>query len=421
VHISFDNWTQQREIPHWGSNSGAKPLAFQQWRKFKEAFPPEIVKLALSEADFQVTTCIDPFGGSGTTPLACQFLGVHPIAIEVNPYLSDLIECKLSSYDVDSLLKDFSFVIKESREVVDFRSSFAYLPATFIEPGVENRWIFDANVASRIASMLHAISKVQNPKHQLFFKVLLGGMLIEVSNVSVNGKGRRYRRGWEHRRHEPQLVDALFSTAIRNAIVDIYKYSNRKTLSYTLLRGDARAILSTVDEFDLAVFSPPYPNSFDYTDVYNVELWMLGYLSDFNMNRDLRKSTLTSHVQIQREYGKPASRSTLLEEVADELSNVKELLWNKRIPEMVEGYFFDMEKVLVALRDHLRPRGSIWAVVGDSKYANIDIKTGQILAEIAGELGLIVTKVEPFRSMRTSAQQGGKNDLLESLLVFAKH
>ena len=29
---------------------------------------------------------------------------------------------------------------------------------------------------------------------------------------------------------------------------------------------------------DLAVFSPPYPNSFDYTDVYNVELWAMGYL-----------------------------------------------------------------------------------------------------------------------------------------------
>lgn len=88
---------------------------------------------------------------------------------------------------------------------------------------------------------------------------------------------------------------------------------------------------------------------------------------------------------------------------------------------MVEGYFFDMETVLSAIKNQLRQGGSIWAVVGDSKYANVNVRTGQILVDIAMELGLTVDRVEPFRSMRASAQQGGNNDLLESLLVFKKH
>ncbi len=34
---------------------------------------------------------------------------------------------------------------------------------------------------------------------------------------------------------------------------------------YVVLRGDSRELLGSIDEADLAVFSPPYPNSFDYT------------------------------------------------------------------------------------------------------------------------------------------------------------
>ena len=55
-------------------------------------------------------------------------------------------------------------------------------------------------------------------------------------------------------------------------------------------------------QFDLVVFSPPYPNSFDYTDIYNVELWALGYLGSSADNRKLRGETLRSHVQIRRAY-----------------------------------------------------------------------------------------------------------------------
>ena len=37
-----------------------------------------------------IFSCIDPFGGSETTALACQFLGAAPTTIELNPYLADL-------------------------------------------------------------------------------------------------------------------------------------------------------------------------------------------------------------------------------------------------------------------------------------------------------------------------------------------
>src|SRR2546423_781912 len=66
------------------SNVEAQDLPFQRWYRFKEAFSPRFVSTAIGSLDRRPQACIDPFGGSGTTALACQFLGVQPSTIEVN-------------------------------------------------------------------------------------------------------------------------------------------------------------------------------------------------------------------------------------------------------------------------------------------------------------------------------------------------
>ena len=112
MYARFDEWTGKRRIVSLGTNSGAERIPFQGWRHFKEAFTPEIVYEAVQAAASPVTSCIDPFGGSGTTALACQFLGVEPTTIEVNPYLADLIEAKLTTYDPERLVSDLGETLR---------------------------------------------------------------------------------------------------------------------------------------------------------------------------------------------------------------------------------------------------------------------------------------------------------------------
>ncbi len=95
MYVTFEDWTQRRSVSSLGTNAGAAELPFQSWRHFKEAFAPELIARAVAHSQLPVKHCIDPFGGSGTTSLACQFLGIHPITMEVNPFLADLIEAKL--------------------------------------------------------------------------------------------------------------------------------------------------------------------------------------------------------------------------------------------------------------------------------------------------------------------------------------
>ena len=97
MYVSFYDWTKRRNLVSMGTNAGADVLPFQTWYHFKESFTPEIVARAMDESSIVVKRCLDPCGGSGTSALASQFLGVHPITIEVNPFLADLTEAKLTS------------------------------------------------------------------------------------------------------------------------------------------------------------------------------------------------------------------------------------------------------------------------------------------------------------------------------------
>ena len=125
---------------------------------------------------------------------------------------------------------------------------------------------------------MSAVARIPEAPVARLLKVLLASSALDVCNATVSGKGRRYRRNWESVSRSPADLDAAFVRAVEAAVFDIIRYAKRKTQSYDLRRGDARAMIEGVPNVDLVVFSPPYPNSFDYTDVYNIELWALGYM-----------------------------------------------------------------------------------------------------------------------------------------------
>jgi len=421
MFATFDDWTQGRAVVSLATNAGAPDLPFQGWHRFKEAFAPELVARAVSESKIVVKRCLDPFGGSGTTALACQFLGIHPATIEVNPFLADLIEAKLTAYDADALARDFGALVKRLATVPGSVEVFLRgLPPTFVEPGVKERWIFDRRIAARVAAWLMAISRVSNPSHRRFFKVVLGGVLIEVSNGVISGKGRRYRRGWNVRCRDSVSVDRLFCSAVQEAIAEIHRHARRLCLTFEVHRGDCREVLTQGIPCDLAVFSPPYPNSFDYTDVYNIELWTLGYLKNSASNRALRRATLCSHVQTAREFPAPPVGSGKLDGVMGCLMAKRAGLWDHRIPAMVGGYFNDIMSVLNQIGRRLARRGSVWMVVGESCYGQVQIETADIIAELAPGAGWRVAQVEAFRSMRSSPQHGGRPELAETLVVLSR-
>jgi hypothetical protein len=70
------------------------------------------------------------------------------------------------------------------------------------------------------------------------------------------------------------------------------------------LEGDARALHEIELEdrtpafpdnwADLSLFSPPYLNLIDYTELYKIELWLMGHIADQAEFRKVRLGTLRS-------------------------------------------------------------------------------------------------------------------------------
>lgn len=400
------------------SNVPSQHLPFQRWYRFKEAFSPLLVLEAIQSLGYWPSTCLDCFGGSGTTALSCQFLGVSPTTIEVNPFLADLIEAKLATYDRGQLREDFFQVVRVAGEMCfDLRTiRYEPWPATMVEPGVGGRWLFPKETFRRILALREAIAEIDSHTNQLLLRVLLGSILVDMSNVIIGGKARRYRGNWQASQKSPEDVDAAFREAFNEALFDIASFSQRLCPSFELLRGDARSKVPEVGEIDIALFSPPYPNSFDYTDIYNIELWVLGYLKSKQDNRDLREATLRSHVQIGRDMSWDGLKSPLLKKTVDKIAARRDQLWNPNLPDMIGAYFFDLHSILRQLRGKMRSDGAVVMTVGDSRYADVLVDVGEILSELAPSAGYRCEAIQPIRAMKSSAQQGWTMSLSEEMV-----
>lgn len=414
-----NSWLSGWLSPSPTTNQGTTGVGFQRWFHFKEAFSPSFVHEVIGSQPRQPRKILDPFSGSGTTALTSQFFGIVPTVIEVNPFLADLTEAKLSVLDASRLLHAKRALVRKAKKLRTPELLEQYsLPPTFIEPGVKNRWLFNADIAQVILSYRSAIESLEDASVARLARVALGSILVPTSNAVINGKGRRYRRAWQTR--EIPDVDELFEAAFSKILEDAPLTARKKVTEYTLLRGDAREQVKLInDEFDLALFSPPYPNSFDYTDVYNIELWMLGYLGSATDNRALRERTLRSHVQIRRDMSFELASKTL-NRVYRKLADNRETLWDDRIPEMVGAYFADLIGIISEIGKRLSTHGRIELVVGDSQYQSIHLPVPKILEELAPAHGLRVISQHKVRSMRSSAQQGGTLNLPESLVTIVR-
>lgn len=344
-------------------------------------------------------------------------MGVNSTTFEVNPFLVDVIRAKLDKYDLAGLQDDFDNVtaISDTSEAAPLPDG---APETLIESDAQERFVFHRGAGQHILRLRDAIEELDDETNRRLLRVLLGGSLVELSNVTISGKGRRYRRGWESREDPGAkgVVDT-FTRRFEQAKSDIQAFEDRPRPRSEVREVDVRTLQGQFP-CDLVVCSPPYPNSFDYTDVYNLELWMLGHLSSSEDNHSLRRATLASHVQISRDFAPPPQGSETLAGTLETLNGRRDALWNRWIPDMIGAYFSELTCTFTHIRHQMRDGGELWLMVGDSQYKGVPIKAGNILQELLTTDGWETAGPRESRTMRTSAQQGGGWELQETLLRF---
>ena len=80
-------------------------------------------------------------------------------------------------------------------------------------------------------------------------------------------------------------------------------------------------------------------------------------------------------------------------------------VWNKNIPDMVRGYFDDMQKVIEEIYRVSSSGSKCYIVVANSCYRGILVPTDLLFAKIAEAIGFEVEPIIFARHIRTSSQQ----------------
>lgn len=397
-----------------------------RWYSLVEGYSSELVRRIVGEQKTLPQVCLDPFGGIGTTALTCQDLGIKCFSFENNPFFYNLTRTKLrSDYDPDQFLR-LTEALEAELKSVKKRPSIPTLETdTLFESKGKDKWIFDSSVSHGIFDIISWINSIDDSlKHYGgLFECALASILVPVSNVFRNGKCLSYKNDWKDIQISRKEVHSRVLDICRNTLlIDLRTRFHSKPLMHNFVhasQGDARKLISTLrdDSIDIVITSPPYLNSRDYADIYRLELWVLGYLSTFAEEKKIRKSAIRSHVQTVWEDCEYPNIEEL-EIFMKHINSLNGQLWNRNIPNMIKGYFADMQGMLRDLSSKLKKGAMLYINVANSAYGNKVCEVDVIIAEIARQVGYSPIEIREVRHVKSSRQQKEVNKLRESIIVL---
>ncbi len=378
-------------------------LPRHRWYFVKEGFSPKIVEQALiTDGVRPGELLLDPFSGSGTVPLTGALSGLQVRAFEVNPFLRFLSATKLRQAAPLVFRKASRHILRETERPVP---SALEGYSTFTQGNRWGRWLFPKPVLRSFEAGRRLISKIDG-EHRDLLQLALIGAAMDCCNATRDGKCLRYKKGWADCEATASQFRERFEARSEAIASDLAAAPIAGIPSCFVTEGDARRLIasSAQDKFRLCVTSPPYLNSFDYSDIYRPELFLGGFVESNKSLTKVRLKTIRSHVQASWERPTKDEFGTLYRDCISNIREYAENLWDPRIPKMVQAYFEDMETILRGLRRKAHDNASVWLVVSTSAYAGVEVPVDLILAEIGLRTGWFLREVGVLRYLRSSSQ-----------------
>ena len=405
-----------------------KNVFVHRWYPFVEGYSKEFIENILDELPFVPKCALEPFCGSGTTPVELQNHNIKCYSFEVSPFMHLLSTVKLCrKYNIET----FEYYVKTIAKKLSHTSrnirKFEPLPFgnTIVKNANSKKWNFHDSAIDGILDVRHAIGTVvDNKDYSNLFTIALASIILQSSNLFRNGKCLSYKKVWENRILSRKDIHNLFLDKLNSIFAeDIRIISKSNSIVHNsdiCYLGDVRKNIQTIPnkEVDLIITSPPYLNSRDYTDIYMLELKVLQLINSYEELRALRKSTLRSHVQIPYENIIPIDNERL-KGCLMRMYNNKCKTWNSDIINMICAYFEDMQFLFSEFSKKMRKGGVIYFNVANSAYYGVEIPVDYIIADIAESYGFNVREIRKARDLKTSPQQSDKiGKLRESVIVI---
>lgn len=385
-------------------------FARHRWFNYKEGFSPVLVQRIFDEYGLTAESRVcDPFCGAGTTVAVAKANGMESFGFEVNPFAAFISRVKTSNY-TDSDVNEFKELLIVLKSI----------DASAEQPLPENEYlcrIFDEQMLRVQLNIRQFISSIPetNAKQLLYFCWLC--TLEECSQFRKAGNGLKKRTRPLTYGDLSAFEYAYKVIAVKaSAIIDDFSTEDNGPVPI-IFEDSATSLSSRIQDnsLDLVLFSPPYANCFDYTKIYYLELWFGGFINSSEMQKNIRMKSVRSHCHATwPERYKDFHLTELNDQILPLLRQQE--LWTDRIPDMLNGYFADMEEVLKNIFAALKSGGHCDIVVSNSAYAGIIIPTDIFLAMIAERIGFSVKRIDVERLIITSSQQYKKTEHLKKYL-----
>ncbi|GAB5476317.1 MAG: hypothetical protein Mars2KO_44160 [Maribacter sp.] len=395
-----------------------REVSRHRWYYYKEGFSKDLVEKGIQSYDLNKDSIIiDPFNGSGTVTLTAAENGISSYGFEVNPFTSFVSKAKTLNANIHKLNIELNNVVNGIEKGANSKlENFS----TFTENKVNTeKWLFNKEVLQAFEGGLNKVLDKRTNVSKLI-KLLLLNSAMENCNAKKDGKCVRYKKDWE-------LIGYDKSSFLNSFIENAEKVKNDITTNISIrphiISGDVRKKLSVLDSnYDFCITSPPYLNTFDYTDIYRPELFMGQFVNSYEELYSLRLKTVRSHVQAKWSLSKKDDFGLLFGKTISEIEKNKDGIRHKQIIPMIYAYFEDMENVLTKLSIKAKKNAHLWIIVSTSAYANVHLPVDLILADIATQNGWKLKEVGVLRDIikRKSKYSPDIGKLRESLIILEK-
>jgi DNA modification methylase len=372
---------------------------FQRWYRYKEGFSIALVEQLIREySKHKKGIILDPFSGSGSTLLAANQMGYSGVGFEVNPFSYFLAKCKLEIYTKEDI-EQFKISYEEKLKKAGEYDKGYVLPKLSISEKV-----FEDKLQKYYMSVGALIENDNTISEKLKNLLKLGWLacLEPLCNYRKAGNGLKIKKYVNPRIVTIDDAEVMLLEEYQNIYIDLLK--NKRNSDAVLYNESCLNMKNRIGDKSVEgiIFSPPYANCFDYTEIYKLELWFGKFVSEYSDLKKLRNNSLHSHLNGDLSM-KIEPKSEILTRLLEELK--KKELWDKKIPKMLQLYYDDMFKVIDESYRVLDDKGFCCIVVGNSAYGGIVFPADMILAEYAEKAGFTVDKVEVDRYIITSSQQ----------------
>jgi adenine-specific DNA methylase len=245
------------------------------WLRLTPAYSLKIVQRYLSNGQTPARV-LDPFCGTGTTPLYAAYEGLEADALELNPFLVWFARVKTAAYD--------EYVVKELREAGD--EIISRLDNNRVQladpPPIRNieRW-WDESALTFLRGIKGGIEayrrEATSEKVIDLLYVCFCRTLITISNAAFNHQSVSFANNRQLSLFdEKDRYRAVFSKDVR-FVADSARENPSTTP--TIVQGDARNVAEHIQsKTDMVITSPPYPNRMSYIRELRPYMYWLGYL-----------------------------------------------------------------------------------------------------------------------------------------------